>query len=174
MLGLLSILSGAACASPAPAAWKETAGAARYLAKDQIAGTERGLGKLSAADRGKVETLLTELAAQQPGVEGLKRASELLAATLPLLSDPRSDLGGDSPALATAKSGALAVLQGLALKSGQAVAAGPDASAKAAEALRAVRGIAALDAGARAKIEEELGYGLGGELVVAALKAVGP
>lgn len=173
MLGLMSVTAAGACATPA-APWKEVASAARYLAPDQLSNAERAIGRLPAADRDAVNAVLASMAAQPPGVAGLTAAGEALNSALPTLGDPNSAVGGDDPAVAAARAGGLAVLQGLARSSGAAVAAGPDAANQAAALLRAVRGLSALDAAGRARVEEELGVGLGGDLFVSALRAVGP
>ena len=166
---LSSLFGGGACASSQE--WPKAAAGAEMLSPGQVDGATAAVDALPSGPRAKVNALLERMAAQPPGVDGLKAALDDLDSSLPSLVDGPQVPGGD-PVISAAKLGAMCVLQGLVLRSGQAVAATAEAeNENAAVALLEVIGsVRSLDEGQRTRLLQEARMGLGPPLYLSAWK----
>ncbi len=124
---------------------------------------------LHAGPRAKVNALLERMATQPPGLDGLKAALDDLDSSLTTLVDGPQVPGGD-PVISAAKLGAMCVLQGLVLRSGQAVAAAAEAENAAVAMLQAIGSVRSLDEGQRTRLLQEARMGLGPPLYLSAWK----
>lgn len=170
MASLTAFLTGGACAKASDAHWQETARVSHYLTPTQLDQAKAALAALPRDKRAKVEDLLEKMAAEPATPAGVKAAREAMGAVIPTLVDPNYEGSSVEPAIRAAQLGGYAVLKGLIVRAGQAIAATPDPEAAAAALLTEARTLRALDKDAVNWFCEEAEFGLGGDLYVRAMK----